>query len=183
MATIINGDTGVSQVQPNIALSAPTLPVGTNTTQVATTALVKGASKVLTISEFVAPSTSDTYTLIADGVLFDTPISITYTPKSLTSRLIIDVDCECRTIAALGMGMGIKRDGVKIVGSFNLNTQSFVYKGDSINHHWQTRFSASVPTNSLSPTTFLVWYQPLSGSGEYSTGWVRNAIRVMEVEA
>jgi hypothetical protein len=144
---------------------------------------VIGNGKVLQVVEYVVPSTNDNYVSIGSGVQWDTPITITMTPKSSTSKLYIEVDSQFRINGAFGMSVGIKRDGVKIPGNYNRSAQMFIYKGETLNHHYNPRTAASVISGNTNATTFTVWYEPYNGTGEFNYGWGRNAIKIIEVEA
>lgn len=138
-------------------------------------------TRVLQVKEYEVPSVNDNYEIIASGVDHLTPIQITVTPKSVTSKLYIEVDIQYRIILAYGGIVSIYRDGVPLPSGFHTG-QSFTYKGDAVNHHYQQVVKATTNSASLDPTTFTVYLQPYNGTGEFNYGWGRNAIKVTEVE-
>ena len=131
-------------------------------------------------AEFV--SANDNYVAIGVNVVYDTPIQITYTPKSSTNLLIVTVQYQTRLIQAYGMRSGFKRDGAIVPGNFNgPNGYSFIYKENTTNHHYDVHMQARVVAGNTNSTTFRVWMQPWSNTGEYSQGWGFHFISVMEV--
>lgn len=138
--------------------------------------------KLLQYVDYRLPSTNDNYTTIGSNTDFDTPISITITPTSTTSRLVVNGVAHTRFIAAFGMSGGLKRNGVKIMGNQNVGGLYFNYKGDQVNHHDNVHCQASVISGSLAATTFVVWVRPYAGTGEWNVGWGNNYIQVWEVE-
>ena len=127
------------------------------------------------------PSVNDNYVIIGDGVVYDTPVTITYTPVFATSKLYISCTFPIRIINAFGASSGIKRDGTAINGSYNRSCLSFVYKGDAVNHHYDIHLQTSVNSNSTSATTFTAFFQPYAGTGEFSYGWGNMFIQVWEI--
>ena len=140
-----------------------------------------GVGKVLQVQDYVVPSINDAYTAISSGVQWDTPISISFTPASNNSKIYIDAEVQTRIIGAVGIIIGIKQNGVKIDGNYNKAAQYFAYKGDGINHHYQAHLTASIVNTNTTTKTFSVWMEPYAGTGEFSYGWGRNSIRIMEV--
>jgi len=138
--------------------------------------------KVLQYVDYRYPSTNDNYTAIGSNTDYDTPVTISITPKSTTSKLVVHSIAHTRFIAAYGMSGGLKRDGVKISGNQNVGGLYFFYKGDQVNHHHNVECTASVTSGSLNTTTFTVWVRPYEGTGEWTVGWGNNYIQVWEVE-
>ena len=136
---------------------------------------------VVQFVDYKYPSVSDSYTTISGGTAYQTPISVTITPKFATSKLVIHAEAQTRTVAGYGTTLGIKRDGTYINGSLNYNSLDFFYKGDSVNHHKQMIGNTSVIAGSTSATTFTVWITPYSDTGEWNTGWGNNYIQVWEI--
>jgi hypothetical protein len=124
----------------------------------------------------------DSYITIANNSEYDTPISITYTPKSPDSLLFIHGTTQIRIIDNLGMHLGIKRDGNKIAANYNLSAMDFFYKGESVNHHNNMQALAWVPAVTTAPSTFWLWVRTHTsgGSGELSNGWGQHVIQITE---
>lgn len=127
------------------------------------------------------PSINDDYVVIANDAVYDTPVTITYTPLFSTSKLFVKCQLQTRIINALGISGGIKRDGTAINGSFNRSCLSFVYKGDQVNHHYDIHMQTSVTANSTSATTFRAFLQPTGGTGEFNYGWGNMFFQVWEI--
>jgi hypothetical protein len=136
---------------------------------------------VVQFVDFRLPSTSDSYTVIAQDTAFQTPISVTITPRFANSKLVIHGEAQTRTIAGQGTTLAIRRDGTVINGSINFGSLNFFFKNDSANHHLQMAGNTSVIAGNTSATTFTVWIAPYGGSGEWNTGWGTNYIQVWEI--
>lgn len=119
---------------------------------------------------------------IGDGVVYDTPVTISYTPLYTTSILLIEACVSCRFIAAYGMRTGLKRDGTMIGNNLN-GCLNFHYKNDAVNHHNDFPMHTVVTANSTTATTFTAWIQPYAGIGEYFSGLGDNWIQVWEFQA
>jgi hypothetical protein len=145
--------------------------------------LLNTTGSVIKYADNRIPSVNDNYTTISDGAVFDTPVTITYTPISSTSKLYISCQFQIRIVNALGCSSGIKRNGTAIGGSFQRTSLSFVYKGDSVNHHYDIHCQTSVTSGSTSATTFTAFMQPFGGTGEFNYGWGNMFIQVWEIAA
>jgi hypothetical protein len=143
--------------------------------------ILNNTGSVIRYADVRIPSVNDDYVGIAADTVYVTPVTITYTPLSASSRLVVKGQCQTRVIAALGVSGGINRDGVAINGSFQRNSLSFWYKGDSVNHHYDVHCQTSVIAGSTNPTTFTMFIQPISGSGEFNFGWGNMFIQVWEI--
>jgi hypothetical protein len=150
-------------------------------TTVAGKPILNSTGSIINYADNRIASTNDTYITIADGTVYDTPVSITYSPISATSKLLIKCQCQTRIVAATGNSAGIKRDGTAINGSFNRSCLSFFYKGDSVNHHYDIHCQTSVSADSTSATTFTMFIQPYGGIGEFNYGWGNMFIQVWEI--
>ena len=150
-------------------------------TTVAGKPILNSTGSIINYADNRIASTNDTYITIAADTVYDTPVSITYTPISASSKLHIKCQCQSRIIAALGVSAGIKRDGTAIGSSFNMSCLSFLFKGDSVNHHYDVHCKISVSANSTSATTFTMFIQPYGGIGEFNYGWGNMFIQVWEV--
>jgi hypothetical protein len=142
---------------------------------------------IINHAHFVFQGDGDVYNQFATGTpgtLYDTPITITYTPLRANSILYLYGCAATRIIGPYGVFGGIKRDGTKLPGNFEQNSMDFFYKGDnSVNHHRNLEFRANVTANSTAATTFRVWLAAWNGSGngELSNGYGQNFIQVWEV--
>lgn len=125
---------------------------------------------------------NDNYTLVTADTDYQTAVTVTYTPKFSNSLLLIHAEHQFRIINALGATLGIKRDGNYINGSNLRNSLLFVYKGDSVNHHYQGACETTVVANSTNPTTFTLWFNPYGGTGEVNNGWGNRKMWVMEIK-
>jgi hypothetical protein len=124
---------------------------------------------------------NDGYVAVGDGVIYQTPVSITYTPRSSTSILLVHSIEQVRIIGALGARLLLRRDGVFIPSTI-YSTTDFFYKGSTINHHVNLRARIQVNSNNTNPTTFNAVFIPWGGSGEYSNGWGDHFMYIMEIE-
>lgn len=131
--------------------------------------------------QIVQPS-NDNYVSIADGVEYQTQLSITYTPKFANSLLYIHAEHQCRMVAAYAMSGKIKRDGTNVNGSYNRGDLYFDYKGDQVNHHNNVLCHTVTTANNTNPTTFTMWVQPYAGIGEVNNGWGNRFMYVMEIK-
>lgn len=156
-------------------------PVNNNVVAMTAGHTLYSPGSVVQMVDYKYPSTSDTYTTIADGTSYQTPISVTITPKFSTSKLVIHSEAQCRFVAAYGIIGQLKRDGSYIGGSINNNSLFFMYKGDAVNHHIQVHCNTSVTAGSVAPTTFTMFVQPYAGTGEFNSGWGNNYIQVWEI--
>jgi hypothetical protein len=136
---------------------------------------------VVQFVDFRLPSVSDSYTNIAADTAFQTPISVTITPRFANSKLVVHGEAHTRSIAAIGTTLAIRRDGTVINGSLNYGSLNFFYKSDAVNHHLQMAGNTSVIAGNTSATTFTVWITPYAGIGEWNTGWGTNYIQVWEI--
>ena len=143
--------------------------------------ILNSTGSIINYADTRIASVDDTYISIASDVIYDTPVSITYTPISASSKLHIKCQCQSRIIAAVGVSAGIKRGGTAIGGSFNRSSLSFLYKSDTVNHHYDVHCQISVSANSTSATTFTMFIQPYGGIGEFNYGWGNNFIQVWEI--
>lgn len=140
-----------------------------------------GAGKVLQVKTFQVQPTNDNYTLIGDGVNFDTQVKMKITPKRADSKLIILAEHQVRFIEAYGISAGLKRDGNYVTPARNRSGLFFAYKGDSVNHHTQALVHTSVPSNNTNETEFLLFVSPYGGTAEVNNGWGNRYIMIMEV--
>jgi hypothetical protein len=145
--------------------------------------LLNTTGSIINYADNRIASVNDNYVTIADSAVYDTPVTITYTPVSSTSKLHIKCQFQIRIIAAVGCSSGIKRDGTAIGGSFQRSSLSFVYKGDSVNHHYDIHMQTSVTAGSTSATTFTAFMQPFGGTGEFNFGWGNMFTQVWEIAA
>ena len=129
------------------------------------------------------PSVNDNYVSIASNTEYDTSVSVTYTPKFSTSILVVQAAIHTRLSPAYGMSMGIKRDGAKQLGNFNLSASDFFYKGGTTNNHKNMHATIRVNANATTATTFSIWIRPYEGIGEWSQGWGQAFIQVWEIQA
>ena len=143
--------------------------------------ILNSTGSIINYADTRIASVNDDYVTIAADTVYDTPVSITYTPISASSKLHIKCQCQSRIINATGVSSGIKRNGTAINGSSNRSCLSFFYKGDSVNHHYDIHCQTSVSANSTSATTFTMFIQPLDGTGEFNYGWGNMFIQVWEV--
>jgi hypothetical protein len=145
------------------------------------TTILNNTGSVIRYADYRVPSVNDNYVTIASSVVYDTPVAITYTPLSASSKLVVKSQCQTRIIAAPGVSSGIKRDGAFLNGSFQRNSLSFWYKGDGVNHHYDVHCQTSVIAGSTNPTTFTMFIQPYEGTGEFNFGWGNMFIQVWEI--
>ncbi len=136
---------------------------------------------VIQYVEYNKPLSGDNYTVISNGTLYDIPASVSITPKSTNSRLVIHAECQIRIQEADGLYSGIKRDGTALTGGVNGNALWFFYKNTLDNHHVQCQVNHSVIANSTSSTSFNQWITPYNGSGEYNQGWGLSLIQIWEI--
>jgi hypothetical protein len=142
---------------------------------------------IINHAHYVFPGDGDFYAQFATGApgtIYDTPITITYTPLRANSILYLYAAAATRIINPYGVYGGIKRDGTKLQGNFREDSIDFFYKGENtVNHHKTLEFRTAVPANSTSATTFRVWLGGWSGSGnaEFSNGYGQSFIQVWEV--
>ncbi len=136
---------------------------------------------VIQYVDYLAPSLNDNYTTISSNTVWDTPVTVSITPKRSNSKLVVRAQCPTRIVNALGIHGVMKRDGNVITQGYNRNTTGFFYKDNTVNHHWQVFSDLSVPANSTATTTFLLSVMPYSGTGEYSYGWGPGFIQIWEI--
>jgi hypothetical protein len=141
------------------------------------------AGGVVQVADNRLASVNDTYVSIADATNYDTPVSITFTPKFASSKLIIFAQCQTRSDGGFGMSAYLKRDGTFVNPSQNRSSLDFYYKGEARNHHFQIRVFTSVAAASTNATTFTLGITPYAGVGEFNYGWGSNYIQVWEIAA
>lgn len=141
-----------------------------------------GQQTVIGFGYYHYPSTADTYISISGDTDYDTAISVTYTPKYSSSLLYVYGTAQTRmNSGALGMSMGIKRDGTKQRPNLNVGGQDFFYKSTTTNFHINVRSNIVVNANAAASTTFTVWVRPYGGTGEWNYGWGQNFICLFEI--
>lgn len=141
------------------------------------------SGSVVQMVDYIIPSTNDTYVSIADATNYDTPVSLSMTPKYANSKLVIFAQCQTRSDGGFGMSAYLKRDGSFVNPSQNRSSLDFYYKGEARNHHFEIRVFTSVSANSTSATTFTLGITPYAGVGEFNYGWGSNYIQVWEIRA
>jgi hypothetical protein len=140
------------------------------------------ASAIVGFVKYEDHPSNDNYTLIAADTDYQTAVSITYAPKFSNSLILIHAEHQVRIINALGGTLGIKRDGSYVNGSNLRSSLAFVYKGDSVNHHYQLACETVVPANNTASTTFTLWFTPYGGTGEVNNGWGNRIMWLMEIK-
>lgn len=140
------------------------------------------AGSIVGYASYLTQPANDNYTTISADTDYQTQVSLSYTPKFANSLLLIHAEHQVRIINALGGTLGIKRDGVYINGSFNRSSLIFVYKGDTVNHHYQLQCETVVTANSTSPQNFVLWFNPYGGTGEVNNGWGNRMMWIMEIK-
>ena len=141
---------------------------------------------VLGYNSYFYPSVNDNYVVISGDTDYDTSVSVTYSPKFASSILVVQAALHTRMNGAFGMSLGIKRDGTKQLGNYNVAGNDFYYKSASTNHHHTMNATIKVSANTTAATTFTVWMRPYSGgggSGEWSQGWGQSFIQVWEIQS
>lgn len=127
-------------------------------------------------------SPDDGYVAIANGTTYQSPVSLTYTPKFANSILVIRQVEQIRYVEGQGCLMQLFRDGVQVPAYYHMSgNTAFFYKGDSVNHHWNLRGSITVPANNTNATTFTSKVGSVWGAGEFSRGWGDHSMFLLEV--
>ena len=146
---------------------------------------------IINMASTVYRQGTDSYTTVADGTTYATPLSITYTPKYANSLLYVYATAHIRAVNALGMTGGIRRNPG--TGTFsdivygngndyrNFN-MDFFYKGGSVNHHNNMQMRCVVPALNTSANVFNVWISPWSNTGEWSRSWGQHYIQLWEIQ-
>jgi len=125
---------------------------------------------------------ADSYTTVALNTELDSDVSLTFTPKFSTSKLLVRTQYHTRIINANGISFGIRRDGTKIPGQFQRDSWDFFYKGDQVNHHYTGKCECYIDANNTNPTTFTIHAQGWDGgTWERSYAFGDHSILVMEI--
>lgn len=123
-----------------------------------------------------------TYNVVSiSTAVYDTPISITYTPRFANSLLLVEGSIPTRYINSFGIETGIKRDGVNTGQNYNGNI-FFAYKSDQANHHTDCHMHVVVPANNTNATTFTLWVKAHNYDAEFFGGLGGSYIQVWELQ-
>jgi len=139
------------------------------------------SGSVVQMVDYIVPSTNDNYVNIADATNYDTPVSLSMTPKYSDSKLVIFAQCQTRSNGGFGMSGYLKRDGTFVNPSQNRSSLDFYYKGEALNHHSEIRVFTSVAAVNKNSTTFTLGITPYAGVGEFNYGWGSNYIQIWEI--
>ena len=153
--------------------TAPTASAGTNTTQLATTAFVMGAFRILQ----VVTGTTNTQTSTGSGTFSDAGLSATITPKSASNKVLVFAQINWYNADTNKITFSLVRGSTKINETNPLGGDSNNLDGG----HFLTLLDSPATT---SATTYKVQFRVSGGAGYLRASSVATCtIYLIEVNA